>query len=144
MTPTRLFLIDDNALFLERLTALLQHQPCLEIVGQALSGPDALDLLPRIRTDLVLLDVSMPVMNGFDTLRCIRALLPAQRVAMMSMHDDHAYRDASERAGAAGFISKAHLLPQLLSLLDRMEGQAPMVEDVSTNHDAAPNTLHPQ
>ncbi len=66
MSPLRLLLVDDSHDFLESAARFLSAYPCLEIVGWTFSGRDAQELVARLQPDLVLMDLSMPGMNGFD------------------------------------------------------------------------------
>jgi DNA-binding NarL/FixJ family response regulator len=113
MPKVRLLLVDDSQEFLDSIHRLLALYPDLEVVGAALSGVQALALVPRLRPDLVVLDLAMPGMNGLETARRLKGLIPAPRIIILTLHDDPAYEQAALAVGADGFVSKATLGRQL-------------------------------
>jgi DNA-binding NarL/FixJ family response regulator len=121
----RVLLVDDNDDFLDGLSAWLAHDPRLDIVGRAHSGPDAILAVPRLRPDLVLMDVSMPDMNGFEATRQIKSNPNAPLVVLIAFHDSRAARLEAWAAGADGFVAKAEtterLMPVVRDLLQRQE-----------------------
>jgi DNA-binding NarL/FixJ family response regulator len=118
-------LVDDNDDFLDGLSAWLAHDPRLEIVGRAHSGPDAILAVPRLQPNLVLMDVSMPDMNGFEATRQIKSNPNAPLVVLIAFHDSRAARLEAWAAGADGFVAKAEtterLMPVVRDLLRRQE-----------------------
>jgi DNA-binding NarL/FixJ family response regulator len=118
-------LVDDNDDFLDGLSAWLAHDPRLEIVARAHSGPDAILAVPRLQPELVLMDVSMPDMNGFEATRQIKSNPNAPLVVLIAFHDSRAARLEAWAAGADGFVAKAEtterLMPVVRDLLQRQE-----------------------
>ena len=84
---------------------------------EATSGEDALDLSMRGHPDLVLMDVELPVMNGIETTRQLKKLLPETKVVMLSVHEEQAYRGAAAQAGANAYIGKSMMYDNLVSVL---------------------------
>lgn len=82
----RVLLVDDHPVVLEGLTIVLKNQAEIELVGTAGSGREAIDLIVKLNPDVVVLDVSMPGLNGVDTLRQIRAISQETEVVALSMH----------------------------------------------------------
>ena len=117
MSPLRVLLVDDSHDFLESAARFLSAYPCLEIVGWTLSGRDAQELVARLQPDLVLMDLSMPGMNGLEATRQIKALPGAPCVVILTLYDNREYREAAEAAGADGFVTKSELGTQLLPLI---------------------------
>lgn len=97
---------------------------------EASSGEDAVTLLAEQPAQLVLVDTGMPVMNGIDATRQIRARAPGAYVAVVSTHEDESHRAAAAAAGAATFIAKRELPGDLVRLLDKL---APRVKQAEAN-----------
>lgn len=113
MTQVRIFLVDDHAEFLAALARVLSGDPHVEMIGQAHSGTEALERTAELAPDLVLVDLSMPDMNGLEVTRQLKRLPNAPRVVMLTVHDLPQYRAAAKEAGADGFVSKAGFGTQL-------------------------------
>ncbi len=117
MSPLRVLLVDDSHDFLESAARFLSAYPRLEIVGCALSGQHAWELVTRLRPDLVLMDLAMPGMNGLEATSQIKAQPGAPRVVILTLHDNAEYRMAAEAVRADGFIAKSDFGTQLLPLI---------------------------
>lgn len=115
MRKPRLLLVDDHAVLVEGLRALLQAE--FDIVGAAGDGRSALALAERLRPDLVLLDISMPGLNGLETARRMRDLCPNARVIILTMHSDPAFSPAAFEAGVAGYVLKQSAATELITAL---------------------------
>jgi DNA-binding NarL/FixJ family response regulator len=102
----RILIVDDQALVRAAVRALLEAFDGVDVVGEAADGPSALDLVARYRPDLVVLDVSMPGMSGFETAVRIREQTPGVRILMLSMHRDEEYAHRAANTGVAGYIAK--------------------------------------
>ncbi len=102
----RVLLVDDHALVRSGLRALIQAFPGVRVVAEAADGNAAFELVARDRPDVVLMDVTMPDLNGLEaTTRVIRRF-PEVRVLVLSMHADEEYVGLALRAGAAGYLLK--------------------------------------
>lgn len=120
MPPVRAILVDDSRSFVQATMALLADRPGLRLCGHSLLSSQAVTLATVHRADLVLLDLSMPGLNGIEVTRLLKALPDPPRVVIVSLHDTPAYHRAAKEAGADGFIGKgslAILLPPLLEVL---------------------------
>jgi DNA-binding NarL/FixJ family response regulator len=106
MTAIRVFLADDHALLRAGMRALLKSFPDVQVVAEAGDGLDALRLIGECRPDVVLMDISMPGMNGLDVLARTSKEFPNVRVLVLSMHSSEEYVLCALRAGAAGYIVK--------------------------------------
>ncbi|HYC37114.1 MAG TPA: response regulator transcription factor [Usitatibacter sp.] len=102
----RVVLADDHVLVRAGLRALIEGAEDARVVAEASNGREAIDLAGAHRPDLVLLDVSMPEMNGIDALACIKRASPRSRVIMVSMHAESAFLLRAFRAGADGYLLK--------------------------------------
>ncbi|MEP4270477.1 MAG: response regulator transcription factor, partial [Roseibium sp.] len=104
--PIRVLLADDHELVRDGIRARLLKIPELEVVGEATNGRDALDLAAELRPDVLLMDVSMPVMNGLEAATRMRESLPQVAVLILSVYDNPEYVRGVVQAGARGYILK--------------------------------------
>jgi DNA-binding NarL/FixJ family response regulator len=100
----RLLLADDHALVLEGLCTLLERD--FEIVGTATEGRELLALAKQTRPDAILVDISMPNLNGIEAMRQIRSEMPEARIIVLTQYTDPHYVQAAFRAGASGYVVK--------------------------------------
>ncbi|MFC7533063.1 response regulator [Actinoplanes sp. GCM10030250] len=110
----RVLLADDQALFREALGVLLGASDGLEVVGEAANGDEALTLVARLRPDVVLMDLRMPVLDGIGATRRIRVEFPETRVIALTTFDDDEDVFAALRAGAVGYLLKDVSSEQLI------------------------------
>jgi len=113
--PIRVLVADDHTILREGLVALLQASGECQVVGQASDGIEAIDLALRLRPDVVVVDISMPRLNGIEVVRRIREQLEQTRVLVLTMHAEEEYVLHVVRAGAAGFLLKDSASGELLS-----------------------------
>lgn len=106
MSPIRILLADDQALFRESLHAFLSLQADLSVVGEASTGEEALCLAALLKPDVALMDVRMPVMDGVEATRRLHAAQPGCRVIMLTTFDDDEYVFEALRNGAVGYLLK--------------------------------------
>jgi two-component system response regulator NreC len=111
----RLLLVDDHEIVRAGLRMLFQAEAGMEIVGEASSGDEALQLVESLRPDVVIMDVAMPGMNGIEATRRIRATSPESGVLALTMHEDEQYFFAMLGAGASGYIPKRAAPDDLVS-----------------------------
>jgi DNA-binding NarL/FixJ family response regulator len=102
----RILIVDDYAPLRAGLRGLLVGEPDLEVVGEAGNGRDAIHAVWKYSPDLVLLDLSMPGMNGIEALTQIKSRYPNVRVLIMTLHNTDEFIHASFKAGADGYILK--------------------------------------
>jgi DNA-binding NarL/FixJ family response regulator len=114
-TRPRILIADDHRLVVEGLRKLLEND--FDVVGTADNGRALLAAAERLRPDVILVDVSMPLLNGIDACARLRALAPSSRVIVLTMHADASYAAEAFRAGAAGYIVKGSATSELLRAL---------------------------
>jgi DNA-binding NarL/FixJ family response regulator len=102
----RVGIIDDNELVRTTLHTMIGCSPNLQVVAEAANGPAGLSLVKLIKPDVVVMDISMPGMDGIETIRTISSQFPDTKVVVLSMHDDQASSDAALQAGACRFLTK--------------------------------------
>lgn len=106
MRTIKIVIADDHKLFRTGLRSLLSQEESFEVVGEATNGQALLDLLQEVRTDVVLIDLSMPVMGGLEVLQRAKTELPHIKFIVLTMHDDGQYVAKSVRNGAFGYLLK--------------------------------------
>ena len=102
----RVFLADDHVAIRRALRDLLEAQVNLTVVGEAANGLDVVDQTTQVRPDVVVLDASMPGINGFEAAQRIRRASPSTKVIMVSMHLSRQHVSQAMRAGADGYVLK--------------------------------------
>ena len=101
-----IFIVEDHRLFREGLKAMLSLEPGYEIIGEAEDGLEAVRLIRKSKPDLVLLDLSMPRMNGFSVLREIKGAMPEVKILVLSIHESDQYVLQAFEARADGYAIK--------------------------------------
>ena len=113
MAPIRMLLADDHVLIRAGITALLQRIPDLTVVAEADDGRDALQLIATHHPNIVLLDISMPELNGLEVAERVAREFPDVRVIILSMHATSDYVLKAMRVGASGYLLKGARLAEL-------------------------------
>jgi len=109
----RVLLVEDNDIYAEAVQLLLQAAEQVVVVGRARNGVEGVELALALSPDSVLMDISMPIMDGFEAARLIRDRLPDARIVMLTSSDDPADRAQAEAAGADGYLTKEARLDEL-------------------------------
>jgi two-component system response regulator NreC len=122
MNPIRILLVDDHAVVRAGLRMLLAADAELQIVGEAENGAQALRLTGDLVPDVVLMDISMPDMNGIEATRRIKADHPNVAVLALTMHEDDQYFFEMLGAGASGYVPKRAAPNDLLSAIHAVQG----------------------
>ena len=105
-TKIRVLLVDDHAGMREALRTFINSEPDLTVVGEAVNGYVALDLISRTAPDVILMDGSMPEMNGIEATHRLRQLQPAVRIIGLTLYEDSTYLEDMMAAGAKGYVLK--------------------------------------
>jgi DNA-binding NarL/FixJ family response regulator len=99
-------IVDDHAIVRDGLRQILEREPGLSVIGEAANGRDAVSNAVRLHPDIVLMDITMPELNGIDATRRIRKACPNTRVLILSVHDTAEYIHRALQAGADGYLHK--------------------------------------
>jgi DNA-binding NarL/FixJ family response regulator len=119
----RVLIADDHRLFAEALEAILAGESSIEVVGRARNGAEAIELTLELEPDVVLMDISMPVMDGVEATRRIRELRADACVLMLTGSNAAADIDRSRDAGAAGYVTKDRIASELVEAILEAAGR---------------------
>ena len=115
--PVRVLIADDERLFVEMVEALLAFDERIAVVGTARNGLEAVDLATTLTPDVTLMDISMPLIDGIEATRRIREHRPTACILMLTGSDIAAEIDRSRQAGAAAYLTKDRVGPQLVEAI---------------------------
>ncbi|MDE1235670.1 response regulator [Vibrio aestuarianus] len=104
--PIRVVIVDDHQVVLEGFMARLELEPDIEVIATASNGIEAIEVVKATMPDVILMDVSMPIMNGIDATHLIKEEVPTAKVLMLTMHDNREYIMKVMQAGAVGYMLK--------------------------------------
>ena len=129
----RLVLADDHHLLRRGFRSLLSDEPGLEVVGEASTGLEVIEICRRLTPDLVLMDVRMPEMDGITATRRIKGEQPGVSVLMVTMHENPDYLLEALDAGAAGYVLKDAPAERLINAVRRtLDGESPLNQELAT------------
>ena len=115
MSRPRLLLADDHTLLLEGIRLMLE--PEFELVGSVEDGQALLAAAEKLKPDVILLDISMPILNGIDAARQLRKIVPSSKLIFLTMHGDADYVTEAFRAGASGYLLKRSAASELVTAI---------------------------
>jgi two-component system response regulator NreC len=113
----RLLLVDDHAVVRSGLRMLLEHEADIEIVGEAGTARQALDLVAELRPDVVLMDIGLPDASGIETTAKVKLQLPEAAVVALTIHEDEEYFFKMLQSGASGYVPKRAAPEELLTAI---------------------------
>jgi DNA-binding NarL/FixJ family response regulator len=119
---TRILLADDHTLVRAGIRALLEKLPGVEVVGEASDGREVIDLMKALQPDAVLMDISMPGLNGLQALARLTRDFPSVRVIILSMHPNDEYVLQALKSGASGYLLKRAATAELPAALKALAG----------------------
>lgn len=122
MNKIKIVLVDDHPLVLDGLRARLNRSEDIEIVGEANDGEKALDIVRRIKPDVVLMDINMPKLNGIQATQAILDLYPSTIMLILSMHDDREYVSSAIESGARGYVLKSASAEEMFNAIKAVSG----------------------
>jgi|SRR5579871_4532889 len=115
--PIRVLIADDHLLFTEALEAILAGEKRIDVVGRARDGGEAVELARKLKPDLVLMDVSMPVLDGIEATREIRSAGSDATILMLTGSNSRADVDSARAAGASGYVTKDRIASELVEAI---------------------------
>ena len=125
----RILIADDHELIRHVVCQLFDPKSGLIVCGEAADGKQAVELFQKLQPDIVIMDISMPVMNGFDAAKKIKNLSPKTKIVMLTMHDLSRVRDQMREAGIDGYVAKRDASIELVDVVNRLmeESSSPRV-----------------
>lgn len=118
----RILLIDDHAVLREGLKALLNSEPMLDVIGDAPDGREGIRLTEELKPDVVVADISMPGLNGIESVRILRDSDPYIKLIILSMHSDQEYVAKALQAGANGYVLKQGDSTEVIKAIEAVMG----------------------
>jgi len=115
--PIRVLIADDHRLFAQALEAILEADERIEVAGHARDGREAVDLAASLDPDVILMDIAMPAMDGFQATRLIRKSDPTATILMLTGSNSRSDVDRARRAGAAGYVTKDRIAAELIDAI---------------------------
>ncbi len=131
--PIRVLLADDHSLVRKGFRRILENQADMTVVGEASDGQEAVQMTESLRPDILVMDVTMPRLNGIEATRQVTRLRPQTRVVALSMQEDGVYVREMLKAGARGYLLKECTESDLVSAIREVaQGKAWLSPDVSS------------
>ena len=132
MTPLRILIVDDHAVVRRGVRSLLESQPGWEISGEAATGREAVDLARRLRPDVVVMDLSLPELNGLDATRQILKESPGSEIVVLTMHHSEELARSVLQAGARGYVLKSDVDQNLITAIESVRQHKPFLTSTVT------------
>ena len=120
MSTLRILLADDHKVMREGLRMVLAREPNMEVVGEANNGAEAISLTEQLRPDIVVMDVSMPEINGLKATEVLSASSPGTKILILTRHGDASYVQRLLQAGANGYVLKQSAAEELVRAIRRV------------------------
>lgn len=124
----RILLADDHAILREGLRRLLEAEPDFQVVGEASDGREAIERASELRPDIVVMDISMPAINGVAAAQRLKSLDPAVSVLVLTVHEEKGYLRELFQAGASGYLLKRSASGELIRALRSLAAGATYID----------------
>jgi DNA-binding NarL/FixJ family response regulator len=122
---TRILIVDDHEIFRRGLRSLLESRADWEVCGEATDGQDAVDKAKQLHPDVIVLDITMPRLNGLDATALIREELPTAKVVILSQHQPALMKQVALTAGAGAYVTKSEVSRELMAAIDGLLSGGP-------------------
>lgn len=119
-SKVRIVLADDHKILLESLNFVLKKQPDIEVVATVSNGAELMNVLARSAVDVVLMDIQMPELDGFQAAVGIRTRFPQVKILVLSMHNDRSYIERMYELGAAGYLLKTADIDEIIEAIQKV------------------------
>lgn len=119
-SKVRIVLADDHKILLESLNFVLKKQPDIEVVSTVSNGAELMNVLARTAVDVVLMDIQMPELDGFQAAVGIRTRFPLVKILVLSMHNDRSYLERMYELGAAGYLLKTADIDEIIEAIQKV------------------------
>ncbi len=118
MKTLKILLADDHKMVREGLRCFIDSQPGLRVVGEAANGQEAIQQVEALKPDIVVMDLSMPELNGLQATELLRRQYPAIKVIALTAHEDESYLSQLCKAGAVGYVLKRSPASELVQVIN--------------------------
>ncbi len=118
MKKARILIVDDHSVVRSGIRALLKSSPSYHVVAEAADGEEAVALAKRHKPDIVMMDISMPKVNGIEATRVLRGEVPLAKVIILTVHEDEEYVYQLLKAGASGYVLKSAGKKEIFAAID--------------------------
>jgi DNA-binding NarL/FixJ family response regulator len=132
MTPLRIVVVDDHAVVRRGVRALLESQPGWEVAAEATTGREAVEVVRRLQPDIVIMDLSLPELNGLDATRQILKESPRTEVLVLTMHHSEELARNVLQAGARGYVLKSDADESLIAAVESLRVHRPFLTSTVT------------
>jgi DNA-binding NarL/FixJ family response regulator len=116
----RILIVDDHEIFRRGLRSLLESRADWEVCGEATDGRDAVDKAKQLQPDVIVLDITMPRLNGLDAVALIRKEVPPAKVVILSQHQPALMKQVALAAGAGAYVTKSEVSRELMAAIDSL------------------------
>jgi two-component system, NarL family, nitrate/nitrite response regulator NarL len=123
----RVLIVDDHAVIRRGVQGILHEFPEWELCGEADNGREAIRLAETLRPEVIIMDVSMPVLNGLEATRVIQGILPGTKIVLLTLHSSMELVRSAFRAGARGYVLKSDAERELVRALNVVVGEGTYV-----------------
>ncbi len=121
MSKTKVLLVDDHTIVRQGIKALLDTQEGIEVVGEAEDGREAIEKVKQMAPNVIVIDITMPNLNGIEATRQIKKINPEIKVLVLTVHDNEEYIHRILQAGASGYLLKESAVSDLVSAINAVE-----------------------
>ena len=127
----KILIVDDHPIVRQGIIYLLEKEKDIQVCGEAEDALEALAAIPRLKPNLIIIDISLPIGNGLELIKNISTLYPQIIMLVLSMHDESLYAERVVRAGAKGYIMKSEATDKLITAIRRVaDGEIFLSKDI--------------
>jgi DNA-binding NarL/FixJ family response regulator len=139
----RILVADDHEAVRKGVCAILSFRADVEVCGEAENGKDAIEKAIELRPELIILDITMPVLSGFEAAREIRKTLPNVAILILSMHESNQLIEEAKKIGVQGYVTKNQVGATLLQAVDTLLRKETFFPQRFGNSDTVPRVAQP-